>query len=162
MRLISLVLALGLAAPHKARARSRHDATLPPHAPPPTKQPRRRAARTGILSLPPSRSPRGHHLVEVDAGAVYLDGRRVHPALGSVVVLATPAWRDDGEAVAWLERASGETRLVVLPALSADAEPLAWPLPRALGAEQVHWAGPHRVVVGPAPLEPRAVASWTE
>ncbi|HEX9101705.1 MAG TPA: hypothetical protein VF997_05855, partial [Polyangia bacterium] len=66
------------------------------------------------------------------------------------------------DAVAWLERVAGETRLVVLPALSSGAEPLAWPLPRALGKERVHWAGDRRVVVGPQPLEPRAVASWTD
>lgn len=161
MRMLSLVLALGMAVPHKARARSRSDAGLPPHSPPPAKQPRR-AARTGLLTVPPSRSPCGRHLVEVDGGAVYLDGRRVHPTIGSVTVLQTPAWREDGNAVAWLERVSGETRLVVLPDLSPSAEPLAWPLPRALGREHVHWAGDRRVVVGPAPLEPRAVASWTE
>jgi hypothetical protein len=163
MRMISLVLALGMAVPHKeARARSRNDTAPPPHMPPPAKQPRRQAARTGLLSVPPSRSPCGRHLVEVDAGAVYLDGRRVHPSGGSVQVLATPSWRQDGDAVAWLERVSGETRLVVLPQLSTYAEPLAWPLPRALGGERIHWAGDRRVVVGPAPLEPRAVASWTD
>ena len=162
MRMISLVLALGMAVPTKARARSRSEAPQPPHMPPAKKQPRRAATRTGILSVPPSRSPCGRHLVEVDGGAVYVDGRRVHPSTGSVVVLATPSWRDDGDAVAWLERVSGETRLVVLPALSSWAEPLAWPLPRALGGERVHWAGERRVVVGPQPLEPRAVASWTD
>ena len=162
MRMISLVLALGMAVPTKARARSRSDAPPPPHTPPPSRQSRRAVARTGALSVPPSRSPCGHHLVEVDGGAVYVDGRRVHPASGNVVVLATPSWRQDGDAVAWLERVSGETRLVVLPALSSFAEPLAWPLPRALGREQIHWAGERRVVVGPAPLEPRAVASWTD
>jgi len=163
MRMLSLVLALGMAVPTKARARSRSDAPLPPHTPPPAKQPRRNAAaRTGLLQVPPSRSPCGRHLVEVDGGAVYVDGRRVHPSTGNVVVLATPSWRADGDAVAWLERVAGETRLVVLPTLSTYAEPLAWPLPRALGKERVHWAGERRVVVGPQPLEPRAVASWTD
>jgi hypothetical protein len=162
MRMLSLVLALGMAVPQKARARSRSDGPPPPPDPPPSKQSRRRPGRTGLLALPPSRSPCGRHLVEVDGGAIWLDGRRVHPLLGSVQVLVTPAWRDDGDAVAWIERAAGETRLVVLPSLSAGAEPLAWPLPRALGSERIHWAGDRRVVVGPAPLEPRAVASWTE
>jgi hypothetical protein len=164
MRMISLVLALGMAVPTRARARSRAEGQPqpPPHTPPPSRQPRRAATRTGLLSVPPSRSPCGRHLVEVDGGAVYVDGRRVHPSSGNVVVLATPIWRGDGDAVAWLERASGETRLVVLPALSSFAEPMAWPLPRALGREQVHWAGARRVVVGPAALEPRAVASWTD
>ena len=162
MRMLSLVLALGMAVPTKARARSRSDAPLPPHSPPPSKQPRRAATRTGILSVPPSRSPCGRHLVEVDGGAVYVDGRRVHPTSGNVVVLATPSWRADGDAVAWVERAAGETRLIVLPTLATHCEPLAWPLPRALAGERLHWAGERRVVVGPAALEPRAVASWTE
>jgi hypothetical protein len=162
LRMLSLVLALGMVVPTKSRARSRTDTPPPPHHPPPSKQPRRQAARTGILSVPASRSPCGRHVVEVDAGAIYLDGRRIHPLSGTVHVLEPPAWRDDGDAVAWIERVSGETRLVILPQLSAGAEPLAWPLPRALGSERIHWAGERRVVVGPAPLEPRAVASWTE
>ena len=161
MRMLSLVLALGMAVPHNARARST-TAEPPRREPPPQKQSRRRAARTGLLALPPSRSPCGRHLVEVDGGSVYVDGRRVHPATGAVELLAPPTWRNDGDAVAWLERGGGETRLIVLPQLSAQADPLAWPLPRALGGEQVHWAGARRVVVGPQLLEPRAVASWTE
>jgi hypothetical protein len=161
MRMLSLVLALGMVVPHKARARSTPTMT-PTGEPPPQKQSRRRAARTGLLMVPPSRSPCGRHLVEVDGGAVYVDGQRVHPATGAVELLAPPSWRDDGDAVAWLERGGGETRLVVLPDVATRAEPLAWPLPRALSRERVHWAGPRRVVVGPAPLEPRAVASWTE
>jgi hypothetical protein len=89
---------------------------------------------------------------------VFIDGRRVHPALGSVEVLSEPAWRSDGNALAWLERAAGETRLVVLPEIAG--EPLAWPLPRALGRERLHWAGPTRIVVGPAELAPLAIATW--
>jgi hypothetical protein len=157
MRLVSLVLALGMVAPQKARARARLDGIEP--EPPPEKQPRRRLHhRTGLLQYPARRSPCGHHLVEIDGGAVFVDGRRVHPALGSVEVLSEPAWRSDGNALAWLERAAGETRLVVLPEIAG--EPLAWPLPRALGRERLHWAGPTRIVVGPEELQPLAIASW--
>ena len=162
MRMISLVLALGMAVPTKARARSRTDAPPPPHTPPPSKQTRRTATRTGILSVPPSRSPCGRHLVEVDGGAVFVDGRRVHPSLGSVDVLGQPTWRSDGDAVAWIERQHGETRLVVVPSLGQPYEPLVWPLPRALGQDRVHWAGANRIVVGPEELTPRAVASWSD
>jgi hypothetical protein len=158
MRMVSLVLALGMVAPEKARARMRPDGDEPPHQPPPERQGRRRLHRTGLLQYPARRSPCGRHLVEIDGGAVFIDGRRVHPALGSVEVLSEPAWRSDGNALAWLERGAGETRLVVLPEIAG--EPLAWPLPRALGRERLHWAGPTKIVVGPAELAPLAVASW--
>jgi hypothetical protein len=162
MRMLSLVLALGMAVPTKARARSTTPVTPPAREPPPIKQSRRQGTRTGLLLVPPSRSPCGRHLIELDGGSVFVDGKRVHPQSGAVELLGAPAWRQDGVAVAWVERASGETRLMVLPDVTAEMEPLAWPLPRALRGEQVHWAGPRRVVVGPAPLQPRAVASWTE
>jgi hypothetical protein len=99
-------------------------------------------------------------VVSVDGGAVVVDGRRVHPELGTVEVLQQPAWRADGNALAWIERHRGETRLVVLPTVAS--EPLAWVVPGALASDRVHWAGDARVVLGPRELEPRAVASWTE
>src|SRR5262252_3694724 len=98
MRLISLALALGLVAPSKSEARARVDGSDgdPPRRPPPEKQGRRRAdRRTGLLQYAPLRSPCGRHLVEVDGGAVFIDGKRVHPALGNVAVLREPAWRAD-------------------------------------------------------------------
>ena len=160
MRLVSLVLALGMVTPpDKARARSRTDGDDPPDRPP-ERRPRRHAPRTGLLQFPPRRSPCGRHLVEIDGGAVFLDGRRVHPSFGTVEVLSEPIWRGDGEALAWLERGAGETRLVVVPEVSRFADPISWPLPRALARERVHWAGATRVVVGPEILQPHAVASW--
>jgi hypothetical protein len=165
MRLISLALALGLAAPSKAAARSRGDANGDDATGrrAPEKQSRRRTERrTGILSFAPARSPCGRHLVEVDGGAVFVDGRRVHPDAGSVDVLGPPTWRPDGDAVAWVERHRGETRLVVVPEVARPAEPLVWPLPRALGQDRLHWSGRSRVIVGPEELSPRAIASWDD
>src|SRR5262249_17533811 len=100
--------------------------------------------------------------VEVSRGAVFLDGRRVHPARGSVYLLAPPTWRADGRALAWIERGEAGTRLVVLPDVDAAAEALPWSLPVVSRADQIFSAAPARVGVGPALLTPRAVASWTE
>jgi hypothetical protein len=118
------------------------------------------SARVG--ATPPSVAAPAHagrHVVLVRAGAVLVDGRPVH---AEAALLAGPTWRADGDAVAWTERAGAETRLVVLPRLSGDSDPLVWPLPGTLAAERLHWAGATRVVVGPEVLSPRAVVSWSE
>lgn len=164
MRLLSLALALGLAAPSKSEARARVPRPGdPPRTPPPEKQSRRTTARrTGLLQYAPLRSPCGRHIVEVDSGAVFVDGRRIHPTSGTVQVLGSPTWRADGDALAWLERRLGETRLVVLPMLAKPADTIVWPLPGALAQDRVHWAGENKIVVGPEALQPRAVASWSE
>jgi hypothetical protein len=105
MRLLSLALALGLVAPSKSQARSRVQSPEPLRRPPPQKQTRRREARrTGLLTFAALRSPCGRHVVEVDNGAVFVDGRRVHPSSGAVTVIQQPIWRGDGDALAWLER----------------------------------------------------------
>ncbi len=161
MRLLPLVLALGIVAPGKARARPRSDGAPTPSREPPWKQGRRSMMRLRApTSFKALRSPCGRHVVEIDAGTVIVDGRRVHPGSGTVELLAPPLWRPDGGALAWLERNAGETRLVVLPELSAGVEPLAWVLPSRLARDPLHWAGEQRVVVGPELLSPRAVASW--
>ncbi len=163
MRLLSLALALGLVTPSKASARARPDGEDPARTPPPEKQSRRRNdRRTGLLQFAAQRSPCGRHVVEVDNGAVFVDGRRVHPTMGVVQVLQAPLWRPDGDALAWLERRAGETRLVVLPSVGKPSDTIVWPLPQALAQDRVHWAGDNKIVVGPEALQPRAVASWSE
>lgn len=160
MRLLSLILALGMVGPGKARARARGEAPPEPgREPPPVKQGRRHQGRAAPRLLP-SRSPCGLHTVEVEAGVVIVDGRRVHPSAGAVELLGAPTWRGDGRALAWLERGGGETRLVVLPDLAPSSEPMAWPVPHALSRDRVHWVASNRVVIGPEALQPRAVASW--
>jgi hypothetical protein len=105
-------------------------------------------------------APGRRHVIEVKDGAVFLDGRRVHPRRGRVDIVGAPSFRRDGAAVAWLERAGTENRLVVLTDLRADADPWPWALPTTTQNDRLFWAGPQRIVVGPALLSPRAVASW--
>jgi len=165
MRLLDLALAVGLLAPASEKAPARTMAAAgPPDGRPPQRQSRRRVERRHAdAHVAPVRSPQGDHVCEAQAGVVLVDGRRVHPLQGTVEVVTPPAWRADGEAVAWIERGAGETRLVVLPELTGPgAEPLSWTLPPVLGGERINWAGKRRVVVGPELLQPRAVASWTE
>ena len=157
-RFLWLALATAMLAPSKAKARPRKYAVVP--SPPRQDQSRRREARVP-QTLPPLPSPDGRHVVQVAGGAVFVDGRRVHPASGVVYLLAPPRWRRDGRALAWLERSQGQIRLVVLPAIGPAVEPLPWVLPVLPDGDQLFWAGSHRIVVGPALLAPRAVASWS-
>jgi hypothetical protein len=53
-------------------------------------------------------------------------------------------------------------RLVVVPDLDGAPDPLPWPLPGVSTDDRVFWAGDGRVVVGPAVLAPRAIATWSE
>ena len=149
-----------LMAPGKTRARPRAYMPASPDGPP-QRQVRRQTMRVA-QNLAPVASPGGRHTVEVRSGGVFLDGRRVHPSGGSVYVLGSPTFRSDGGAVAWLERTSGETRLVVVPELGRRVEPLPWTLPGLRADAQVFWAGSNKVVVGPELLAPIAVASWTD
>jgi hypothetical protein len=159
-RFLWLVVATAMMAPGRARGKARSYASAGPPVPP-QKQARRRSERV-LQSLPAKRSPCGRHSVEVRAGSVFVDGRRVHPADGAVYLLAPPTFRRDGGAVAWLERVAGEVRLVVVPELGPSIEPLPWALPTVAGDDQIFWTGARRVVVGPAMLAPRAVASWSD
>ncbi len=154
-RFLGLALATFMMAPEpKAKAGGRSIAN--DLGPPRDAQGRRRAERPA-QEMPPSVSPCGRHVVRIAGGAVFIDGRRVHPAQGQVYLLAPPRWRRDGRAVAWLERHGRRTRLVVLPDL---AEPLAWGLPPLSQGDEVFWAAADRIVVGPTLLVPRVVASW--
>ena len=128
---------------------------------PPQRQGRRQGTRRP-QALPPVTSPCGRHVVEVAGGAVLIDGRRVHAAQDNVFVTAAPTWRQDGSALAWIERSGGQARLVVVPDLETGRETLPWALPAASTDDRVFWAGPRRVVVGPALLAPRAIATWSD
>ncbi len=159
-RFLWVALATALIAPSKARARARNYVAASPDGPP-QKQARRPSTRVA-QTLAPISSPGGRHVVEVRAGGVFVDGKRIHPSDGTVYVLGPPTFRSDGGAVAWLERDGSETRLVVVPELGRRSEPLPWTLPALRGDAQVFWAGVNRVVVGPELLSPIAVASWTD
>lgn len=155
-----LAMAAAVLLPAKARARGRAEA----HAArddAAQKQSRRRGERTP-QTLRPVASPCGRHVAEVIGGAVYVDGRRVRTSEGSVYVLAPPIWRRDGRAVAWIERSRGEARVVVIDGVDDRVAPLPLTLPAVAADDRVFWAGPQRIVIGPALLAPRAVATWEQ
>lgn len=156
-----LAVAAALLSPSKARAQTKTAARAGAGDGPPQRQGRRQSARRP-QALAPVVSPCGRHVVEVARGAVLIDGRRVRSGEGDVFVIAPPTWRQDGSALAWIERSRGEARLVVVPDLDAGPDPLPWTLPAVSTDDRVFWAGPRRVVVGPAVLAPRAVATWSE
>jgi hypothetical protein len=157
-----LAVAATIVVPSKARARA-HLTKSAVQSKPVQRQARRREARAP-QTLSRVTSPCGRHYVDVVAGVVFVDGHRVHPSSGAVYLLAAPSWRRDGRAVAWVEREEGAARpqLVIIPAVDGRPEPMPWSLPSISPDDQIFWAGPQRVVVGPALLVPRAVASWTE
>ncbi len=155
-----LAVAAALLSPSKARAQTKTTARAGAGGPP-QRQGRRQIARQP-QSMPPLASPCGRHVVEVARGAVLIDGRRVRSPDGDVFVVAPPTWRGDGSALAWIERSRGEARLVVVPDLDGAPDPLPWTLPAVSRADRVFWAGDRRVVVGPAVLAPRAIATWSE
>ncbi|HVV52257.1 MAG TPA: hypothetical protein VHO06_21490 [Polyangia bacterium] len=155
-----LAVAAALLSPSKARAHGKVTARAAGGGPP-QRQGRRQLARRPQV-LPPVVSPCGRHVVEVARGGVVIDGRRVRAADDEVFVIAPPTWRQDGSAIAWIERSRGQARLVVVPDLDAGPEPLPWTLPAVSTGDRVFWAGPRRVVVGPAVLAPRAVATWSD
>ena len=157
-RFLWLAVATAMLVPSKGKARGRRYAAAPL---PPRQDQSRRLQPRQPQSLAPLLSPGGRHVVHVSGGAVFVDGRRVHPVTGGVYLVSHPTWRNDGGALAWLERSEGQVRLVVLPEIDARSEPLPWSLPAVVGGDQLFWAGPNRIVVGPALLAPRAVASWS-
>ncbi|HET6281737.1 MAG TPA: hypothetical protein VFH73_12245 [Polyangia bacterium] len=160
-RFLWLALATAMIAPGKARAKgSRSYASASPDGT--TQRQARRRAERSLQNLGPVTSPCGRHVVEVRDGGVFVNGVRVFPAGAAVYLLEPPTFRGDGGAVAWLERAGRETRLVVVPELGQRTEPLPWSLPTVSTGDHVFWAGANRVVIGPEVLAPRAVASWTD
>jgi hypothetical protein len=87
-----------------------------------------------------------------------LDGRRVT----SQIVVGAPVWRDDGRALAWLERTSIGLCVVVLPDVSRPTELMPFAAPAASQRDRLFWSGRTRVLLGAGELVPRAVISWTE
>lgn len=158
-----LAVAATILVPSKARARATHSTISAIDAKPTQRQPRRRAARAP-QTLSRVTSPCGRHYVDVVGGVVFVNGRRVHAASASVYVVTAPIWRRDGRAVAWVEREEGSAspQLMVVPTVEGELDPIPWALPSISADDQIFWAGPRRVVVGPALLVPRAVATWTE
>ena len=156
-----LAVAATLMVPSRSRAAPGRISARAATEGPPQRQGRRRAARQP-QALAPVPSPCGRHVVEVSRGVVLVDGRRVRASGDDVFVTAPPAWRSDGGALAWIERSRGEARLLVLPDLDAGPEALPWTLPAVSADDRVFWAGPREVVVGPALLAPRAIATWSE
>jgi hypothetical protein len=155
-----LAVAAAMLMPARAKARGRADAQA--HRDEPAQKQARRRADRGPQTLRPVASPCGRHVAEVIGGAVYVDGRRVRTADGNVFVLAPPIWRRDGRAVAWIERSNGEARVVVIDGVDDRAAPLPLTLPAVAADDRVFWAGPQRLVIGPALLAPRAVATWDQ
>jgi hypothetical protein len=162
--MLSLALAFGLVAPARSVASTLQSRGVEPPDPLSARVDRRKERREqGRKGVPTQlRSPNGRHLFESDGRVVRVDGREVFATSMGGTLLGEPVWRSDGAALAWLERRRGETRLVVVPEVAHPEEPIVWPLPSALSRDRPHWAGPTRVVVGPEPLQPRAVASWTD
>jgi hypothetical protein len=157
---IWLAVAAAMLLPAKARARGRAEASA--HRDDPVQKQSRRRTERAPQSLRPVASPDGRHVAEVIGGAVYVDGRRVRTADGNVYVLAPPIWRRDGRAVAWIERSSGEARVVVIDGVDSRVAPLPLTLPDVASDDRVFWAGQQRLHIGPALLTPRAVATWNE
>jgi hypothetical protein len=159
-----LAVAASIAIPTKARARAHSTISSSASSTKPAQRQSRRREARALQTLSRVTSPCGRHHVDVVGGVVFVDGRRVHPSSGAVYVVSPPAWRRDGQAVAWVERREGSAspQLVVIPAVDGQPEAMPWTLPSVSPEDQIFWAGPRRVVVGPALLVPRAVATWTE
>lgn len=153
-------MAAAVLLPAKAKARGRAD-TAAHRDDPVQKQSRRRVERSP-QTMKPVASPDGRHVAEVIGGAVYVDGKRIRTADGNVSVLAPPIWRRDGRAVAWIERSNGQPRVVVIDGVGDRVAPLPLALPAVAADDRVFWAGPQRLHIGPALLNPRAVATWDE
>src|SRR3954471_9357366 len=86
-----LAVAAAILIPGKAKARGRAETQA--HRDDPVQKQSRRRAERAPQTLRPVASRCGRHVAEVIGGAVYVDGRRVRTADGSVSVLSPPIWR---------------------------------------------------------------------
>jgi hypothetical protein len=121
------------------------------------------APRAALAATPekPVVSRCGRHVVEIERGAVRLDGKPLPSRGPEVELLVAPAWRRGCSAVAWVDRRGTERRLMVVPSMGPAAEALSWALPPTRDQERIFWVGANRIAVGVAMLQPRAMASWS-
>ena len=113
-----------------------------------------------------ARSRTGHvaeiKTVAEGSEALFVDGREVWREDRPVQVTSPPRWSKSGHGVAFLVRADGVTRLlVVLISGETAGHTLSWSVPpRALPARNVCWLDSHRVAVGETELDPKLVVGW--
>jgi hypothetical protein len=121
-----------------------------------------------IARADPARArSRTGHVAEIKAvaegcEALLIDGREVWREAGPVQVTGAPRWSKSGHGVAFLVRAAGVTRLlVILISGEAAGNILSWSVPpRALPARHISWLGSRKLALGETELEPKLVVGW--
>jgi hypothetical protein len=110
-------------------------------------------------------SPAGDHVAWVSGDAkrqrLFADGQPVYPRRGWTIVQGQPAWSPDGVSLAAIENGL-HRQLVVLVEFDNPSGDNTWPLPIEANDPSLHvyWAGPGKLVVGPALTKPVFAASY--
>lgn len=97
-----------------------------------------------------------------DRQNLIVDGKSVWPRRGVTKLPGPPAWSPDGHGLAFVDGATGSTKLVVLVEYEDPEGDLTWPVPKDALAPglRVFWAGDSKVVIGETALRPRFAAGW--